>query len=48
MNETLIKTNQSFIQELTSELKKHYYYEFFIDPDKKFVGLLEKLIVNFL
>ena len=34
------------ISSTSLQIKKHYYYESFIDPDKKFVTLLEKLIVK--
>jgi len=46
INENIIESKQSDILTFTSQLKKHYYYESFIDPDKKFVTLLEKLIVK--
>jgi hypothetical protein len=42
-----MKLNKDEIYKITNELKSHYYMEeFFVDPDKKFIGLLEKIIVN--
>jgi hypothetical protein len=47
MDEEKIKLTQLQIQNLTKELKSHYFLEeFFVDPDKKFISLLEKIIVN--
>jgi len=47
MNEEKIKLTQMQIQNITKELKSHYYLdEFFVDPDKKFINLLEKIIVR--
>jgi len=44
-----IKYKKNEIDKITSELKSHYYMdEFFVDPDKKFVSLLDKIIVNIL
>ena len=42
-----IKLKQDELNRITNELKSHYVYnEFFVDPDKKFTSLLEKIIVN--
>jgi hypothetical protein len=47
MNEEKIKLTQMQIQNITKELKSHYYLdEFFVDPEKKFINLLEKIIVK--
>ena len=47
MNEEKIKLTQMQIQKITKELKSHYYLdEFFVDPEKKFINLLEKIIVR--
>ncbi len=46
MNEEEIKSKQDEINKITNDLKSHYLLEeFFVDPDKKFVHLLEKIIV---
>ncbi len=35
------------IKKITDELKAHYYKnEFFVDPDKKFLSLIQKITVN--
>ncbi len=40
--EILFKTSE--VKEITERLKSHYYLDdFFIDPDKKFLGLLKKI-----
>jgi hypothetical protein len=47
MNEEVIKLKKDEINKITNELKSHYYVEeFFVDPEKKFMGLLEKIIVK--
>jgi hypothetical protein len=47
MNDEEIKLKQEEISNITKELKNHYYFgEFFVDPDKKFTNLLDKVIVN--
>ena len=47
MHEDKIKLTQLQIQNITKELKSHYYQdEFFVDPEKKFINLLEKIIVR--
>jgi hypothetical protein len=47
MNEQEIQLKKDFITTLANELKSHYYIdEFFVDPEKKFIGLLEKIIVS--
>jgi len=46
MNDEKIKLTQLQIQNLTKELKSHYYLdEFFVDPERKFLNLLETIIV---
>jgi hypothetical protein len=46
MNEDELRLKKEVITNLTNELKQHYYIdEFFVDPEKKFVGLLERIIV---
>ena len=35
------------ITKITDELKSHYYKnEFFVDPDKKFIDLLQRITVR--
>lgn len=47
MDEDTIKLKKSTIDEITKELKSHYLLEeFFVDPDKKFINLLGKIIVS--
>jgi hypothetical protein len=47
MNEDEIKLKKDFITNIANELKSHYYIdEFFVDPEKKFISLLEKIIVS--
>jgi hypothetical protein len=47
MNEEAIKFKKDEISKITNELKSHYLVdEFFVDPDKKFMKLLEKIIVR--
>lgn len=42
-----IKLKKEKISEITNELKSHYLLEeFFVDPDKKFFQLLDKIIVS--
>jgi hypothetical protein len=46
MNDEKIKLTQLQIQNITKELKSHYYLdEFFVDPERKFLNLLETVIV---
>jgi hypothetical protein len=48
MNLEEIKQKKDEINRITNELKSHYLIdEFFVDPDKKFLKLLSKIIVNF-
>ena len=43
------RTRQEQINSLTKELHNHYFLEkYFVDPDKTFGPLLEKIIVSFL
>ncbi len=43
-----VKFKRQQIQRLTTELKSHYYHDnFFVDPDKKFIKLLQEIIVLF-
>jgi hypothetical protein len=47
MNEEAIKFKKDEISKITNELKSHYLVdEFFVDPEKKFMKLLEKIIVR--
>ncbi len=47
MDEEAMKMKKDEINKITNELRSHYYLEeFFVDPEKKFMGLLEKIIVN--
>lgn len=47
MDQNVIKTKNEELSLIAKELKKHFYVgEFFVDPDKKFLNLLEKIIVN--
>ncbi len=42
-----MKMKKELILEITNQLKSHYYEdEFFVDPEKKFLSLLDKIIVN--
>ena len=42
--EPILKKDE--ILEITNELKSHIYKEdFFVDPDKKFISLLERITV---
>jgi len=46
LEEKAIKSTVSEITGMSEQLKTHYFNnEFFVDPDKKFTNLLEKLIV---
>lgn len=46
MNDAELKTKKDEIYKMTSELKSHYFLDsYFVDPDKTFVKLLEKIIV---
>lgn len=46
LKEEEIKFKKEEINIITNELKSHYFLEeFFVDPDKKFAKLLEKIIV---
>jgi hypothetical protein len=46
MNEETLKMKKELIMDMTYQLKSHYYdEEFFVDPEKKFLGLLDKIIV---
>jgi hypothetical protein len=48
MNEEELRLKKEEISIFAKELKTHYYFnEFFVDPDQKFVGLLEKIIVKY-
>jgi hypothetical protein len=48
MNIDEINLKKQEINEITNELKSHYLIdEFFVDPDKKFLKLLSKIIVNY-
>lgn len=41
------KNNQALILEMTKELKSHFLLDKeFVDPDKDFLPLLEKIIVS--
>lgn len=43
------RTKQDQINSLTKELHNHYFLEkYFVDPDKTFGPLLEKIIVSFI
>ncbi len=45
INKTEYTSKKSQLDVLINQLKEHYYIdEFFIDPDKKFISLLKKLI----
>jgi hypothetical protein len=46
MQEEELKCKKEQITLLTKELKSHYFEEFFVDPDKKFTNLLDKIIVS--
>jgi hypothetical protein len=47
MNDETMKMKKELILEITNQLKSHYYEdEFFVDPEKKFLSLLDKIIVN--
>lgn len=40
-------SKRDLIMNITNELKAHYYKnEFFVDPDKKFLSLMQKITVN--
>ena len=46
-NEKNILGKKGEISNITKELKSHYYKdEFFVDPDKKFLNLIQKITVN--
>ena len=46
IEETTISKKEEIIK-ITDELKSHYYKnEFFVDPEKKFVSLLQKITVR--
>jgi hypothetical protein len=46
MSNDEIKLKQDEICKLTNELKSHYFLDvFFVDPEKTFLKLLEKIIV---
>ena len=46
MNIEELKLKKEEINQITNELKSHYLIdEFFVDPDKKFLNLLSKIIV---
>ena len=48
MYEEELKLKKDVISDITKQLKSHYYIdEFFVDPEKKFINLLEKIIVIF-
>lgn len=43
-----IHSKQEEICSLTKELRSHYFLgKYFVDPDKTFITLLEKIIVNY-
>ena len=42
-----LKNQQNEIISLTKELKSHYFLgKYFVDPDKNFMNLLDKIIVR--
>ncbi len=42
-----IISKKSEVENIIKELRSHYYQEkFFVDPDKNFLPLLERIIVN--
>jgi len=48
MNSEEIKFKKDEINKITNQLKSHYLIdEFFVDPDKKFMDLLSKIIVEY-
>jgi hypothetical protein len=48
IEEKNVKLKQDELNKIVTELKSHYAYnEFFVDPDKKFTLLLDKIIVIF-
>ena len=48
MDQKEIISKRDQIDQITNELKSHFLIdEFFVDPDKKFLNLLSKIIVNF-
>ncbi len=47
MNIEEMQSKKEEIDRITNELKSHYLIdEFFVDPDKKFLNLLSKIIVK--
>jgi hypothetical protein len=46
MKDEEFKFKKEAIKDITHQLKSHYYEDFFIDPDKKFISLLETIIVK--
>ena len=45
--EKQLKLKKDELNKIVNELRSHYVYnEFFVDPEKNFVLLLEKIIVN--
>ena len=46
--EEQLKFKKKLIEKIADDLKSHYYKgEFFVDPDKKFISLLETIIKFF-
>lgn len=45
MNEEITISKRDEICKITEELKSHFYKNDFIDPDKKFISLLQKITV---
>jgi hypothetical protein len=47
MIEETLKMKKELIMDMTNQLRSHYYDdEFFVDPERKFLGLLDKIIVS--
>ena len=46
--EEQFKNKKHHIEKIVKELKSHYFGDFFVDPDKKFISLLDKLTVSLL
>lgn len=46
IEENMVSLKKDELDKMVSELKSHYAYnEFFVDPEKKFPKLLDKVIV---
>jgi hypothetical protein len=49
MHEEITFSKKDEIMKITDELRAHYYKnEFFVDPDKKFLSLIQKITVKIL